>query len=56
VREATISLFRTMTEEMLDFKDFPGEDVYSARSLGWFTAGHNIHHCNVVREKYLTLA
>jgi hypothetical protein len=53
VRAATISLFRTMTTEMLDFKTFPGKEVYTARSLGWFTVGHNLHHCKVVREKYL---
>ena len=56
VRNATISLFSTMTEEMLDFKDLPGKEVYSARSLGWFAAGHNIHHCNLIREKYLASA
>jgi hypothetical protein len=53
VREATISLFSSMTSEMLDFKNFPGRDVYSARSLGWFAVGHNLHHCKVVREKYI---
>ena len=56
VRDATISLFSTMTKEMLDFKNLPGEEVYSARSLGWLAAGHNIHHCNLIRGKYLTSA
>jgi hypothetical protein len=53
VRDATISLFCTMTDQMLDFKDFPGKEIYSARSLGWFAVGHSIHHCNLVMEKYL---
>jgi len=53
VRDATISLFRSMTNEMLDFKDFPKKPVYTARSLGWFTVGHNLHHCKLVKEKYL---
>jgi uncharacterized damage-inducible protein DinB len=52
VREATISLFSSMTPDMLDFKNFPGKDVYSARSLGWFAVGHNLHHCKVLKEKY----
>ena len=56
VRNATISLFSTMTVAMLDFKDLPGKEVYSARSLGWFAAGHNIHHLNLIREKYLASA
>lgn len=52
VREATISLFKHMTDAMLDFK-FSGAPVYTARSLGWMAVGHNIHHCNLLREKYL---
>jgi DinB superfamily len=53
IREATISLFSSMTDEMLDFKGFPGGDVYTARSLGWMAVGHSVHHCNILREKYL---
>lgn len=53
VRNATITLFSHMTDQMLDFK-FPNQtDIYSARSLGWMTVGHTVHHCNLVREKYL---
>jgi hypothetical protein len=53
VRDATISLFSTMTTEMLDSK-FPGQqEPYTARSLGWFTVGHNEHHCRLIRERYL---
>jgi len=51
VREATISLFSSMTGEMLDFK-FPDKTAYTARSLGWMAVGHSLHHCNQVREKY----
>ncbi len=53
VRDATISLFSSMANEMLDFKDFPVQPDYSARSLGWFAVGHSLHHCNLLREKYL---
>jgi len=53
VRKANISLFKTITPDMLDFRDTSGDQVYSARSLGWFTVGHNIHHCNLIREKYM---
>lgn len=53
IREATISLFSGMTDEMLDFKGFGGKDIYTARSLGWMVVGHSIHHCNLLREKYL---
>jgi len=54
IRDATISLFSSMTPAMLDFKDFPDKKViYTARSLGWMAVGHNQHHCNFIREKYL---
>lgn len=53
VREAAITLFSNMTNEMLDYKGFPNKMVYTARSLGWMTVGHNIHHCNIIKEKYL---
>jgi len=53
VREATITLFSHMTDEMLDFKEFPNKIIYTARSLGWMAVGHNIHHCNILKEKYL---
>ena len=53
IRNASITLFRHMTNEMLDFK-FPNQtENYTARNLGWMTVGHTIHHCNLVREKYL---
>ena len=53
IRDATISLFSSMTDEMLDFKGFPDKMVYTARSLGWMAVGHNMHHCKIIREKYL---
>ncbi|HXC05584.1 MAG TPA: DinB family protein [Bacteroidia bacterium] len=53
VRDSTITLFSTLTPEMLDFKDFPGKEVYTARSLGWFAVGHNRHHCDFIRKNYL---
>ena len=53
-RNATICLFSSMTNDMLDFKDFPDQAViYTARSLGWMAVGHSIHHCNFIKEKYL---
>ena len=53
VREGTIKLFSYMTDDMLDFKSNANDFVYTPRSLGWMTTGHNIHHCNLIKEKYL---
>jgi hypothetical protein len=52
IRDATISLFSSMTNDMLDFKSHTNETVYTARSLGWMAVGHNIHHCKLLSEKY----
>jgi hypothetical protein len=52
-RESTINLFSNMTNEMLDFKGFPNKMVYTARSLGWMSVGHNVHHSDAITEKYL---
>jgi hypothetical protein len=51
IRQATISLYKHMTDAMLDFK-FDSKPVYTARSIGWMVVGHNVHHCNILRERY----
>ena len=53
VREASISMFEYLTPEMLDFKGKANNNSVNSRGIGWMIAGHNIHHCNVLREKYL---
>jgi hypothetical protein len=53
VRDATIKLFGYMTDEMLDFRNKRNNFIYTPRSLGWMITGHNIHHCRLIKEKYL---
>ncbi len=53
VRAASICLFRDMNDAMLDFKGTVNGLAMTARVLGFLTAGHNLHHCNVIRDKYL---
>ena len=53
VRKSTINLFKTMTNEMLDFKGKANKVSFSARTLGFMTVGHNIHHVNFIKTKYL---
>jgi len=52
-RKSTIALFKTMTNEMLDFKGPANKVYFTARSLGFMTVGHNLHHCNFIKTKYL---
>lgn len=53
VRESTIFLFEHMTEEMLDFKGMANKLWLTPRAIGFLTAGHNIHHCKIIKERYL---
>ena len=53
VRKSTLSLFEAMNEEMLDFRGTANKMQCSARSLGYMIVGHEIHHCNVLKERYL---
>ncbi|AEW87237.1 DinB family protein [Flavobacterium columnare] len=56
VRNATISLYKSMTEEMLDFKGVTNPIILTARSLGFMVVGHNIHHAQVIQKKYSTVS
>ena len=53
VRTSTIHLFNTMTKEMISKKgNASGFDV-TVRALAFIIAGHNLHHYNIIKEKYL---
>lgn len=53
VREATVLLFKGMTAGMLSFKGTANELVLTPAALGWIIAGHNVHHCHVIKRRYL---
>lgn len=53
VRNSTISIYKNIKTEMLDFKGTANNQTYTARTLGFATIGHNVHHCNVIKTKYL---
>ncbi|HWQ82800.1 MAG TPA: DinB family protein [Ignavibacteria bacterium] len=53
VRKATIDLFKVMTDDMLNFKGIANEVSFTAKAIGFMTVGHNLHHCNFIRTKYL---
>ncbi|MCB0762518.1 MAG: DinB family protein [Flavobacteriales bacterium] len=53
VREATITLYQYMSDSMMDFRGTANEVVYTARSLGFMTVGHNLHHCRFLDTHYL---
>lgn len=53
VRRSTLSLFEAMTDPMLDFEGTANKMQTSARALGYMIAGHELHHCRILKERYL---
>jgi len=53
VRRATLTLFRSFTEEDLLRKGTANNYVSSVRGLLYHLAGHELHHVNILKEKYL---
>lgn len=53
VRISTIHLFQNMTKEMLSLKGTASGFEFTVRSLAFIIAGHELHHMDVIRKKYL---
>ncbi|HTL80553.1 MAG TPA: DinB family protein [Bacteroidia bacterium] len=53
VREATIALFKTFSDEDLDKKGIASNNPVTPRALLYIIAGHHIHHEAVLKERYL---
>lgn len=56
VRQSTIHLFSSFPEEALQRSGIASGNEISVLAIGFLIAGHQIHHLNIVREKYLPLA
>lgn len=53
VRKTTELLFKSFTDEMLQFKGVASNQPVSVNALGFITAGHFYHHKNILEERYL---
>jgi len=53
VRTATICLFHSFSNAILKRKGKANDNVLSVRAAGFIICGHEIHHKNVIRERYL---
>jgi hypothetical protein len=53
VRNSTIELFKTLSQESLDFEGIGNNMIFTPRIIGWLISGHNSHHCSVIESKYL---
>lgn len=52
-RASTILLFSSFTQTDLDRVGNASNKEVSCEALGYIIAGHDIHHCEVINEKYL---
>lgn len=52
VRLATIAFFESCTNEMLNRTGPASGKTMSALALGYITAGHQMHHLNILIERY----
>ena len=53
LRNATISLFTSFTDEMLTKSGSVNRSDMSVRALGFIISGHHLHHIKIIKEKYL---
>ena len=53
VRQATVSLFDSFRDDMLFQMGTASNSPISVRALGFITIGHENHHCQVIKERYL---
>ena len=54
VRQATLALFKSFSEEQLLRKGIASNNVMSVRALGFTIIGHQNHHQRVFQERYLS--
>ncbi len=54
VREATVTLFQGLPDEAWSRVGTANERPITVRAIAWITAGHLLHHLQVMQERYLT--
>ncbi len=54
VRNATIQLLKYLPAEAWDRKGLASKNPVSVRALAYIIAGHELHHCKILKNKYLT--
>lgn len=53
VRQSTLSLFKTFSQEQLHLMGFASDKKISVRAIGFIIIGHQKHHQKVFEERYL---
>ena len=53
VRESSLYLFRSLTEQQSTQKGIASGSPFSVRAYAYMIAGHEMHHWNILKERYL---
>ena len=52
LRKSTVDLFRSFTDEMMARTGTSNNAELSVEALGYIIAGHSLHHCRILVERY----
>lgn len=55
LRKSNILFFENLNQEILSRKGVANGNEISVETLGKLTVGHNIHHLNIIEERYLPI-
>lgn len=53
VRDSNVLMFKNLTAEAWDRNGTASESHVSTRALAYIIAGHELHHINILKERYL---
>ncbi|WP_345954192.1 DinB family protein [Mucilaginibacter sp. PAMB04168] len=53
LREANLFLFRSVTDKQLLYNGTASGQTVSVRALLYITAGHELHHLDIIKQRYL---
>jgi|SRR5690554_3572354 len=54
LREANLLLFKSLTDEMLERRGLANNTEVTVNAILFIIAGHEIHHINILKERYLS--
>jgi len=55
IKSSTVTLFNSFSDDMLMQLGTASNSPFSVRAIGFIIMGHEIHHCKVIKERYLKM-
>lgn len=53
LRAANVGMIKSFNDEILKRTGTASSSKFSVRALAYAIAGHELHHCNIIQERYL---